>query len=155
MACDKLVVGGICAQWILSDSLAKYVAIDVCIAWLIDWLMYTMQACMWMALCVGMQRLVPGDCDVINFVICLAQGACTVMHCLLHDQVIWVPEPSPVTQLLPVVSSNVRQLIADTQRWPVACGWPGLVEIHPPSARDCRHVFPGKMWHGTCCRMGF
>ena len=43
------------------------------------------------------------------------QGALIVMHCLLNGQVIWVPEPSPITRLLPVIYAAVRLLIADAQ----------------------------------------
>jgi len=35
-ACDTLAVGGFCAQWLASESLAKYGAIYVCFACLID-----------------------------------------------------------------------------------------------------------------------
>ena len=37
-----------------------------------------------------------------------------VTHCLLHDQVSWIPEPSPVARLRPVIYCAKRQLTADT-----------------------------------------
>jgi len=37
-----------------------------------------------------------------------------VTHCLLHDQVSWIPKPSPVARLQPVIYSAERWLIADT-----------------------------------------
>jgi len=37
-----------------------------------------------------------------------------VTHCLLHDQVSWIPEPSPVARLRPVIYSAEWWLIADT-----------------------------------------
>jgi len=37
-----------------------------------------------------------------------------VTHYLLHDQVSWIPEPSPVSRLRPVIYSAEWRLIADT-----------------------------------------